>query len=139
MEMTYQIHQINDAAAWLWEQGKSRSVWAFDAPMGSGKTTLIHALCTFLDVHDAVASPTFAIVNQYESPVAGTIWHMDWYRLKGEEEAMAAGIEELLYAGGYCWIEWPEKAREILPEDCWWIKIEWVNDETRKIIIQGNR
>lgn len=133
MEMTYQIHQINDAAAWLWEQGKSRPVWAFDAPMGSGKTTLIHALCNFLDVRDAVGSPTFAIANQYESSVAGTIWHMDWYRLKGEEEAMAAGIEELLYAGGYCWIEWPEKAREILPEDCWWIRIEWIDMLTRKI------
>lgn len=133
MEMTYQIHQISEVASWLWKHGKAYSVWAFHASMGSGKTTLIHALCSLLDVKDAVGSPTFAIANEYESPIAGTIWHMDWYRLKGEEDAIAAGIEELLYSGGYCWVEWPEKAKAILPDDCWWIKIEWIDPTTRKI------
>lgn len=101
--------------------------------MGSGKTTFIHALCEELGVKDAIGSPTFAIVNEYRSPVAGTIYHMDWYRLKDEEEAIQAGIEDQLYSKAVCLVEWPDKAAGLLPDDTLHIVLEVLNEGTRRI------
>lgn len=127
------------AARALWAQGKERRVWAFHAPMGAGKTTLIHALCTeVLGVADAVSSPTFAIINEYKSPVAGDIFHMDWYRLKGEEEALQAGVEDALLSGNLCLIEWPDVAPALLPDDVFRVQISLVDEQTRLISVANN-
>ncbi len=104
--------------------------------MGAGKTTFIHSLCTALQVTEAVSSPTFAIINEYYSPVAGIIYHMDWYRLKDEEEALQAGVEDCLYSGNYCFIEWPEKAEGILPADALQIHIEAIDEQTRRLMVE---
>jgi len=131
---TYNISEIDKIAAEVWEEGQGYKTWVFDASMGSGKTTLIHALCEMLGVKDAISSPTFALMNEYASPVAGTIFHMDWYRLKDAEDAIHAGMEDALLSGHYCFVEWPEKAAEILPEEVFTITITVVDEFTRHII-----
>jgi len=130
---TYNISEIDSAALNAWELGKAFRVWAFYAPMGAGKTTFIHALCSLLQVKETIGSPTFALLNEYSIPFAGTIYHMDWYRLKDEQEAIYAGMEDALSSNHYCFIEWPEKAASLLPDDIFMINIEIIDENTPKI------
>jgi tRNA threonylcarbamoyladenosine biosynthesis protein TsaE len=84
--------------------------------MGAGKTTLISALCKYLGVEASdLSSPTFSLVNEYSDAAAKPIYHFDCYRLKDEEEAFHAGLEEYFFSGYPCWIEWPDKIRNLLP------------------------
>ena len=133
MNIEFTLDSIKSVAEKLWRRNKQYSVWALHGEMGSGKTTFIHALGEVLQVKDVVSSPTFAIINEYRSTVAGIIYHMDWYRLKNEEEAMQAGIEDALLSGNLCLIEWPDKAAGLLPDDVLNIFIETVNENTRSI------
>lgn len=133
MDAIFGLAQINAVAAALWKEGKKYPVWAFHAPMGSGKTTFIHALCRVMGVEAAVSSPTFAIINDYQSRDAGLIHHMDWYRLKNEEEAIQAGVEEVLNSGETCLVEWPEQAERLLPDHTLHIRIEILDEQTRRI------
>ncbi|MDD2792021.1 MAG: tRNA (adenosine(37)-N6)-threonylcarbamoyltransferase complex ATPase subunit type 1 TsaE [Sediminibacterium sp.] len=133
MDAIFGLAQIKSVAAALWKEGKQYPVWAFHAPMGSGKTTFIHALCEVLGVEAAVSSPTFAIINDYQSRDAGLIHHMDWYRLKDEEEAIQAGVEDLLNSGGLCLVEWPEQAAGLLPDNTLHIRLEILDEQTRRI------
>jgi tRNA threonylcarbamoyladenosine biosynthesis protein TsaE len=135
MDAIFELGSIKQVAKMAWKAGKHKKVWAFYAPMGSGKTTFIHALCEMLEVKEAVSSPTFAIINEYQSPVAGSIYHMDWYRLKDEEEAMNAGVEDTLNSGSLCLVEWPEKATGLLPDDTFHIHIEALDEKTRRIFV----
>ena len=80
MDVTFNLSQINDVAAKLWQQYQQQKIWAFYGELGAGKTTFIHALCKVLQVRETVSSPTFAIINEYTSS-AGIVYHMDWYRL----------------------------------------------------------
>lgn len=131
--LNFHLAQIKKTAQQLWNENSQFKVWAFHAAMGSGKTTFIHALCDVLQVKDAVGSPTFAIINEYKSSVAGIIYHMDWYRLKDETEAIQAGCEDCIESGNYCFIEWPEKFPELLPDETLHIFID-VNDMHERII-----
>jgi tRNA threonylcarbamoyladenosine biosynthesis protein TsaE len=133
MDAIFGLPQIQSVAKALWQVGKKHKVWAFHAEMGTGKTTFIHALCEYLGVKDAISSPTFAIVNQYESAEAGVLLHMDWYRLKDEEEAIMAGIEDHLLSGQYCFIEWPEKATGLLPDDTFHVHLQLLDTVTRRL------
>lgn len=133
MDAIFNQDGLREVARLLWKEGKQKKVWAFHAGMGTGKTTFIHALCEELGVKDAVSSPTFAIVNEYESPVAGVIFHMDWYRLKDEEEAIQAGIEDQLFSGSLCLVEWPEKAPGLLPDDTFHVHMEALDENTRRL------
>ncbi len=133
MDAIFSLGQIKQVAQSLWKEGKQKKVWAFHAAMGTGKTTFIHALCEELGVKDAIGSPTFAIVNEYRSPIAGTIYHMDWYRLKDEEEAVQAGMEDQLYSKSLCLVEWPEKAAGLLPDDTLHIYMESLDKVTRRL------
>lgn len=101
--------------------------------MGAGKTTFIHGLCEAKGVTDTVGSPTFSIINEYRYP-GGRIFHIDLYRLKDEEEAIRAGVEDVLYSGDICLVEWPERAPEIFPPDTVQIRLEVLDPDTRKII-----
>jgi len=102
--------------------------------MGAGKTTLIHALCDLLRVDDAVGSPTFAIINEYKSAAAGIIFHMDWYRVKDETEAVQAGCEDCVDSGNFCFIEWPEKIMVVLPLHILNVFLEITSDTKRRLI-----
>ncbi|MDE3235179.1 MAG: tRNA (adenosine(37)-N6)-threonylcarbamoyltransferase complex ATPase subunit type 1 TsaE [Bacteroidota bacterium] len=133
MDIIFEAGQLEYVAKAVWKEAKKHSVWAFHAPMGAGKTTFIHALCNELKVEDTVSSPTFAIINEYRSPLAGTMYHMDWYRLKDEEEAIQAGVEDALLSGNVCLVEWPEKAASLLPVDTLHLFIEVLDANTRRI------
>lgn len=139
MDAIFTLQAIDEVAAMYWKQYKHKKIWAFNAKMGSGKTTFIHSLCkNVLQIKDASSSPTFSIINEYFSPVAGTIYHTDWYRLKDEEDALNTGIEDMLNSGSFCFIEWPEKAKNLLPENTLHINIEILDEHTRRIFVSTN-
>ena len=112
-----------------------RTVVAFDAPMGAGKTTLISRIAALLGAEDSVTSPTFAIVNQYEGK-EHTIYHFDMYRIERVEEALDFGSEEYLSSGNLCLVEWPEKIEPLLPDDTMVVRIEILSDTARRFEIQ---
>jgi tRNA threonylcarbamoyladenosine biosynthesis protein TsaE len=133
MDAIFMLEQIRTVSREIWKEGKRFKVWAFHAPMGAGKTTFIHALCEELGVHTAISSPTFAIINEYNSTETGTVYHMDWYRLKDEEEAINAGVEDCLNSGNLCLVEWPDKAPGILPDNTFHVNIEALDERTRRV------
>ena len=114
----------------------SARVYAFDAPMGAGKTTFISELCHALGTDDVTNSPTFAIVNVYELPSGEELYHFDCYRLKDIREAIDFGAEEYLYSGNYCFIEWPEILAPILPEDTVHVSIRVLENGDRQLTVQ---
>lgn len=140
MERVFKLADIRDLVRECWEKGHRFPVWALHGEMGAGKTTFVHALCDMLGVTDAVGSPTFSLINEYAYDCAGTrrrLFHIDLYRLRDAAEARAAGVEDCLYSGHPCLVEWPEKAPELFPEDtlhCW---LETVDAQTRRIRIPG--
>ena len=103
--------------------------------MGAGKTTFIHALCQAMGVEDVVSSPTFSIINEYKTKQGKTVYHMDLYRIKDQNEAINAGVEDCLYSGNICLVEWPDKATGILPDDTLHLYITSIADNTRKLKI----
>lgn len=105
--------------------------------MGAGKTTLIKSLCKYLGSNDNITSPTFAIVNEYTGK-NGSIYHFDFYRLKTQTEALDIGFEEYLYSGNYCFIEWPEKIPDLLPNKYISIKIEALDNNLRQITVSSH-
>ena len=134
MDMIYTLAEMDDVAQSLMQKFGSKSVWAFHAPMGAGKTTLITALCKILGVQDRVNSPTFAIMNEYQG-LGKVIYHMDWYRLENDGEARRAGVEMAMEDSDFCFIEWPEKAINLIPADALHIEIEILGPEHRRIFI----
>ena len=134
MDMIYTLAEMDDVAQSLMKKFGSKSIWAFHAPMGAGKTTLITALCKILGVQDIVNSPTFAIMNEYQG-LGKVIYHMDWYRLENDAEARRAGVEMAIDDSDYCFIEWPENAKGLLPEDTQVFQIEILDPEHRRIFI----
>lgn len=117
MEIIFALDKINEAAQEFLSAIGQRKVIALHGEMGAGKTTFAHALCDVLGVQDAVSSPTFSIINEYSLAGGEIIYHLDLYRLKDEEEALAAGVEDCFYSGSLCLVEWPEKAPDLLPPD----------------------
>lgn len=129
------IDELDMVAEAVVEALDGRTVVAFDAPMGAGKTTLISRIAAFLGAEDSVTSPTFAIVNQYEGRDR-TIYHFDMYRIERVEEALDFGSEEYLSSGELCLVEWPEKIEPLLPEDTMVVKIEILGDTERRFVIR---
>ena len=120
MDKSYDLAALPKIATALAELVRMHEVVTFEGELGSGKTTLIKALCKVLGVHEMVSSPTFALVNEYEATNLGSrtrVYHIDLYRLDGEEEAIRAGIEDHFYSGDLCLVEWPQKAMGIIPEN----------------------
>ncbi|MEH6304958.1 tRNA (adenosine(37)-N6)-threonylcarbamoyltransferase complex ATPase subunit type 1 TsaE [Olivibacter sp. CPCC 100613] len=129
------ISELPDAAKEILHFIADYRVVLFFAPMGAGKTTLIKELCRLLQITDTAASPTFSIVNEYHSP-KGNVYHFDFYRLKEEQEALDLGYEEYFFSGNYCFIEWPEKIPNLLPEEVISVTIELSEINARKISVQ---
>ena len=134
MDSIYTLEQTNEIATQLVQQYASKSVWVFKAPMGAGKTTLIAAIGKAMGIQEAMSSPTFSIMNEYE--VQGKlIYHMDWYRLDNEAEARQAGVEAALEEADMSLVEWPEKASNLVPDDAVLIHIEILDPNRRRIYI----
>lgn|ERR1035441_9311806 len=111
---------------------KDRRVFAFYGEMGAGKTTLIKELCRALNVIDQVNSPTFSIINEYETADNSSVYHADFYRIKDEQEAINIGFMDYLDSGCYCFIEWPEKIYNLLPLDS--VKVQISVNESERIL-----
>ena len=132
MDLIYTLHQTDDIAAQLVQQFSSKPVWVFQAPMGAGKTTLIAAIGKAIGIQEAMSSPTFSIMNEYE--IKGKlIYHMDWYRLENEAEARQAGVEAAMEEANMSLVEWPEKAPNMVPDNAVWIHIEILDPNRRRI------
>lgn len=129
------LEELDMVAEAVIESLDGRTVVAFDAPMGAGKTTLISRIAALLGAEDSVTSPTFAIVNQYEGRDR-TIYHFDMYRIERVEEALDFGSEEYLSSGELCLVEWPEKIEPLLPENTMVVRIEILSETSRRFIIQ---
>lgn len=129
------LEQIEQAARKFLELIGDHRVLAFYGSMGAGKTTFIKAVCHQLGVKETVASPTFAIINEYLAGDGEAVYHFDFYRIKNEEEAIDFGCEDYFYSGRYCFIEWPERILSLLPEETLEINIRELPDGTREIDI----
>ena len=133
LDISFDLQGIQAAATTFWEQfGSPARVFAFHGPMGAGKTSFILSLCHHLHILDTGGSPTFPIINEYRYP-GGKIFHIDLYRLRDEEEALRAGVEEALYSGAICLVEWPERAPGIFPPGTVQVHLEILDPLTRKI------
>ena len=135
MDLNFKLENIKSAAEQFLTAAGTKTVFAFHGEMGAGKTTFIHALCEVMEVKDTISSPTFSIINQYATETGKTIYHMDLYRLKDEQEAINTGVEDCLYSGNTCLVEWPEKAPGIFPDDTLHVIITAINTNTRKLQI----
>jgi tRNA threonylcarbamoyladenosine biosynthesis protein TsaE len=127
------LKKLPEIAKKLMAQFPEERVFAFYGKMGAGKTTFIQSVCKTLESGDTVTSPTFALINEYNSHNAGSIFHFDFYRIKNLEEVFDLGYEDYLYSGCYCLIEWPELVESLLPENIVRVTIEVDNDGTRTI------
>jgi tRNA threonylcarbamoyladenosine biosynthesis protein TsaE len=136
--MILELNSLEDlprVAKELIAASQEKKVWLFDGEMGAGKTTLIKTICKELGVEETISSPTFSIVNEYEGKEGQAVYHFDFYRLKNEEEAMDIGVEEYLYSGDYCLIEWPSVVPGVLPDDCFKIEIIAKDEYLREVHI----
>ena len=130
------LADLDSFAAAFWQAvGKAR-VFAFEGPMGAGKTTLIEALCRAKGVQDAMGSPTYSIINEYaytENGERKTIFHMDLYRLQDEEEVERAGVEDAIFSDAVSFVEWPQKAPFLFDEQTVWVYVEPLGSERRSV------
>lgn len=126
-----ELDELEDVAQQIIDFSGRKRIWLFEGEMGAGKTTLIKAICEQFDVLDTVNSPTFAIVNEYQNETDQIFYHFDFYRLKNEEEALDIGATEYFDSGNYCFIEWPSKVQNILPEDVLKIEISITGKNSR--------
>lgn len=135
MEIKIQsLDHIHEAAREFIAAMGDNTVFALYGKMGAGKTTFIKALCQELGVEDVVTSPTFAVINEYRSDIAGElIYHFDFYRIKKLEEVYDMGYEDYFYSGALCFIEWPELVEELLPGNTIKVTIEEQEDGSRKL------
>jgi tRNA threonylcarbamoyladenosine biosynthesis protein TsaE len=139
--MTFKVslNELNDFASHFWQAVEDEKVFAFHGDMGAGKTTIITALCKQKGVKDTISSPTFSIINEYRFRNTGNesiIYHLDLYRLNSMEEIIQAGVEDCIYSGEICFVEWPEKAPEFLNENTVHVYIDIVDATTRRVKIE---
>ncbi|MFQ3181065.1 MAG: tRNA threonylcarbamoyladenosine biosynthesis protein TsaE [Polaribacter sp.] len=114
MNTTYSLEKLPEVAAAIIASAKNKTL-LFYGEMGVGKTTLIKEICKQLDVLDKISSPTFSLVNEYQTSKEEAVFHFDFYRITNEEEALDMGVEEYLYNKDWCLIEWPQNVENLLP------------------------
>ena len=135
MEIIFSLEEIAHTAQQVVAQTPNK-VLLFNGKMGVGKTTFIKALANQLGVKDMTSSPTFSLVNEYETTTNQIVYHFDVYRLKSESEALDLGIDDYLYSGNWCLIEWAEKIPNLLPDLHTTIDLELLPDGKRKLSLQ---
>jgi len=143
MQISYSLSDIQTAADQFWQYAHQFRIITFVGGLGAGKTTFTRALCTYLGVTDAVSSPTFSLINEYrfrdKEGAEQVLYHSDWYRLQDEEEAIQAGIEDMLARpSAWCIIEWAERAPGLLPAH--YLEVQFiVEDDGKRTLILNNR
>lgn len=130
------LQELPGAAEKLIEDFRDERIFAFYGKMGAGKTTFIKEICTFMEVEDVVTSPTFALINEYIAVSGDSVFHFDFYRIEKASEAMNIGFEEYIYSEDYCFIEWPEKVEEIMPER--FVKVTITEKENGNRVIEAH-
>ena len=115
MKISFSLDEINLIAKKIVEQNPKK-VMLFHGEMGAGKTTLIKALVKELGVNEVTSSPTFSLVNEYQTTNNQIVYHFDFYRLNNETEALDMGVDEYLYSGNWCFIEWADKIPNLIPD-----------------------
>lgn len=135
MKIQFSLGEINSVARQILEQNPEKVI-LFEAEMGTGKTTLIKELCKVLKVEDNISSPTFSLVNEYHTAKGEVVYHFDFYRLKSEEEALDFGVEDYLYSGNYCFLEWSEKIPNLIPDKHTRIEIQVLENGNRELEIK---
>jgi len=137
--ITYTLDHIDEIAHLLIQEAGDQKVWIFKGEMGAGKTTLIKSLAKALQVEDSVSSPTFGIVNEYQTQAKGLLFHFDFYRVEDPMEALDIGIEEYFYSGNYCWLEWAEKITPFLPERFFQIELALASETGRTLTLHHHQ
>ncbi|EDP95824.1 tRNA (adenosine(37)-N6)-threonylcarbamoyltransferase complex ATPase subunit type 1 TsaE [Kordia algicida OT-1] len=135
MKKEYTLSQIDEIAKAILAASKHKII-AFHGEMGVGKTTLIKVLAKQLGVNELTNSPTFSIVNEYHTP-SHILYHFDCYRMEDEVEAYDIGIEDYLYSDAWCFIEWPEKIENLLPDEITQVNITKINEHLRSIHLKN--
>jgi tRNA threonylcarbamoyladenosine biosynthesis protein TsaE len=133
MSRTFHLKDLSIVSKETIAAGQGLSIWLLEGEMGAGKTTLVKAIGRELGIKETVASPTFSIVNEYQTADGQTIFHFDFYRLKNETEAYDIGVNEYFESGNLCIIEWPEKIPTLIPDHYLRIKLE-INDSQSRTI-----
>lgn len=134
MEVIFSLEEIERIANEVVAQNPHKVI-IFKGQMGVGKTTLIKVLAAILGVKDTISSPTFSLVNEYKVTENQNVYHFDVYRLQSESEALDMGIDEYLYSGHWCFIEWAEKIPNLLPDLYTTINLELLPDGKRKLTL----
>ena len=132
MKIEFSLHQLEDVAQKILHENPNKVI-LFHGEMGVGKTTLIKQLCKSLGVTEATSSPTFSLVNEYETTSNQLVYHFDFYRLNKETEALDMGIDDYLYSGNWCFIEWAEKIPNLIPQSHSVITISLLPDGNRSL------
>ncbi len=127
------LDRIDEAAREFLKEIGDHKIIALYGSMGAGKTTFVTAICRVLGVEDIVNSPTFTIVNEYETEEGESVFHFDFYRIKSLREVEDLGFEEYVYSDSLCLMEWPEMIEEMLPEETVKVSISEQEDGTRLI------
>ena len=137
MQQNYTLKELPIIAQKIIKNAKSK-VLLFNGEMGAGKTTLIKEITKQLGVEDIASSPTFSLVNEYQTSKGETIYHFDFYRINSEEEAYDIGIEDYFHSNAWCFIEWGEKVQNLLPLEIVNINIQVLNENQRTIDIKND-
>jgi tRNA threonylcarbamoyladenosine biosynthesis protein TsaE len=137
MEIVFTLDELELVAQKVIDQ-KTPKVILFHGEMGVGKTTLIKQLCKTLGVTSATSSPTFSLVNEYETINNQVVYHFDFYRLKNEMEALDMGADDYFYSGNWCFIEWAEKIPSLIPDEHAVITIELVENGKRHLTLTNS-
>jgi tRNA threonylcarbamoyladenosine biosynthesis protein TsaE len=135
MNIVFSLDQIKEVADKILAQNPKKII-LFNGEMGVGKTTLIKQLCKNFGVEDATSSPTFSLVNEYYTSNNQIIYHFDFYRLNKETEALDMGVDDYLYSGNWCFIEWSEKIASLIPEEHSVVTIELLADGKRELKLE---
>ena len=118
------VSELPAIAKSILDFAKGKKIFCFYGELGAGKTSLIKELCKQLGMKDEGSSPTFSLINEYQTKDEKKLFHFDLYRLKNESEIYDIGYEEYLFSGNYCFIEWPEKIERLLPPNFVKVRIE---------------
>ncbi len=134
MKFNFSLSEINEVALKIIALNPNKVI-LFNGEMGVGKTTFIKELAKVLGVTEPTSSPTFSLVNEYQTINNQLVYHFDVYRLKQESEALDMGIDEYLYSGNWCFIEWAEKIPNLIPQQHSVIDIKLLPNNERELIL----